>query len=131
MAAVPSPVSPGAHSTTSPPPLVKPPKLRHSFWWYLKWFFYVIALTVFCVVVAVAAVGYGLYKELEQVVPDSRLIQTRTKAETTRIYAADGKTQLAEIKGEDRIWKPFSELVKDANKWPTYTTPRRKSLQSS
>ncbi len=125
MAAVPSPVSPGSHPSTLPP--VKPPKVRHSFWWYLKWFFYTIALTVFCVVVAVAAVGYGLYKELEKVVPDSRLIQTRTKAETTRIYAADGKTLLAEIKGEDRIWKPFSELVKDSQKWPHYTSPEDKA----
>lgn len=129
MAAVPSPVSPGSHPSTPPSssPSARPPKFRHSFWWYLKWFFYSIALVVFCVVVAVAAVGYGLYKELEKIVPDSRMIQTRTKAETTRIYAADGKTLLAEIKGEDRIWKPFSELVKSPAKWPHYNTPEDKA----
>ena len=125
MAVVPSPVASGSHSSNLSP--AKPPKLRHSFWWYLKWFFYTIALTVFCVVVAVASVGYGLYKQLEKIVPDARLIQTRTKAETTRIYAADGKTQLAEIKGEDRIWKPFSELIKDPKKWPSYTTPEQRA----
>lgn len=125
MAAVPSsPVGTGSQLDMPP---ARPPKFRHSFWWYLKWFFYSIALVVFCVVVAVASVGYGLYKELEKVVPDTRLIQTRTKAETTRIYAADGKMLLAEIKGEDRIWKPFEELVKDPEKWPSLPTPEAKA----
>jgi 1A family penicillin-binding protein len=126
MAVAQSPVPSGPAPGSSSMP-ARPPKFRHSFWWYLKWFFYSIALVVFCMVVAVASVGYGLYKELEKVVPDTRLIQTRTKAETTRIYAADAKTLLAEIKGEDRIWKPFEELVKDANKWPTLPTPEAKA----
>ncbi|HEY0073632.1 MAG TPA: hypothetical protein VGB77_05980, partial [Abditibacteriaceae bacterium] len=65
MAVAPSPIGAGSHLDAPP---ARPPKFRHSFWWYLKWFFYSIALVVFCVVVAVASVGYGLYKELEKVV---------------------------------------------------------------
>ena len=104
----------------------KPVKFRHSFWWYLKWTFYTLAVLVFCVFVAVLSIGYGIYNELEKVVPDTRVITRRSKIDTTRIYAADGKTLLAAIKGEDRIWKPFDELVKDKNVWSKLRTPEDK-----
>ncbi len=121
-----------AANPTNPPmgaaPLApqKPVKFRHSFWWYLKWAFYTLALLVFCVFVAVLSIGYGIYNELEKVVPDTRVITRRSKVDTTRIYAADGKTLLAAIKGEDRIWKPFDELVKDKNVWMKLRTPEDK-----
>lgn len=121
-----------AANPTNPPmgtaPLApqKAPKFRHSFWWYLKWTFYTLALLVFCVFVAVLSIGYGIYNELEKVVPDTRVMTMRNKADSTRIYAADGKTLLAVIKGEDRIWKPFDTLVKDKNVWPTLKTPEDK-----
>ncbi len=80
----------------------KPPKFRHTLWWYFKWTFYTVALVLFCVAVAAGSIGLSLYRELERVVPDPKLIATRTKAEATRIYAADGKTLLAVIQGEER-----------------------------
>src|ERR1051325_2345312 len=105
----------------------KPVRFRHSFWWYLKWVFYTLALLVFCVFVAILSIGYGIYNELEKVVPDTRVITTRSKAESTKIYAADGKTLLAVIKGEDRIWKPFDELVKNKAVWPKLHAPEAKA----
>ena len=87
----------------------KPKRVAHSFWWYLKWFFISIQLVLFCAIVVTVCIGKGLYDQLNKIVPDTRFITSRTKAEPTRVYAAD-KTLLAEFKGEQREFIPLEQL---------------------
>lgn len=81
----------------------------HSFWWYLKWFFISLQLVIFCVIVATVSIGKSLYDQLNKIMPDTRFITARNKAEPTRIYAADGSL-LAEFKGDQREWISISDL---------------------
>ena len=87
----------------------KPKRFAHSFWWYLKWFFISIQLVLFCAIVVTICIGKGLYDQLNKIVPDTRFITSRTKAEPTRVYASD-KTLLAEFKGEQREFIPLEQL---------------------
>jgi penicillin-binding protein 1A len=82
----------------------------HTFWWYMKWVFITAQLVLFCAIIIVACIGKGMYDQLQKVVPDTRFITSRSKAEPTKIYAADGKTVLAEFKGEMRDFMPIERL---------------------
>ncbi len=84
-------------------------RFAHSFWWYLKWLFISVQLILFCAIVVTICVGKGLYDQLNKIVPDTRFITSRTKAEPTRVYAAD-RTLLAEFKGEQRDFIPLEQL---------------------
>ncbi|MDF2439097.1 MAG: penicillin-binding protein, partial [Abditibacteriota bacterium] len=81
----------------------------HSFWWYVKWFFISLQVLIFCAIIATVCIGKGLYDQLNKIVPDTRFITSRNKAEPTRVYAADG-TLLAEFRGDQREWIPISDL---------------------
>jgi penicillin-binding protein 1A len=82
----------------------------HSVWWYFKWLFIIAQLVLFCAIVVVACIGKGLYDQLTKVVPDTRFITSRSKAEPTKVYASDRKTVLAEFKGDQRIFVPIDSL---------------------
>jgi penicillin-binding protein 1A len=96
-------------SSQTPSAAKKGRRYPHSFWWYLKWFFISIQLIIFCLIIVTICVGKGLYDQLNKIVPDTRFITARNKAEPTRIYASDG-TMLAEFKGEQRNWISIETL---------------------
>ncbi|MDQ3814143.1 MAG: PBP1A family penicillin-binding protein [Armatimonadota bacterium] len=102
---------------SAPPPAGRPSggkprskRVPHSFWWYLKWIFITLQLLLFCLIVVTLSIGYGIYNRLSEIVPDVRYITMRNKAESTIIYAADGKTILAEFKADVRKWIGIDDL---------------------
>jgi penicillin-binding protein 1A len=78
----------------------------------VKWFFIAIQLILFCAIVVTGSVLYGVYQRLENVTPDIRRITNHTKAEPTVVYASDGKTVLAEFKGEQRDWISLEKMAR-------------------
>ncbi len=93
----------------------KPRRYPHSFWWYMKWSFIAAQLVLFCAIVVMACVGKGMYDQLQKVVPDTRFITSRSKAEATQVWSAEDavthkRTLLAEFKGEMRAFIPIDKL---------------------
>jgi penicillin-binding protein 1A len=93
------------------------PRQRHSFWWYLKWIFIIGQLILFCGIVISATMLYGVYQQLDKIVPDVRRITVHNKTEPTVVYAADG-TKLAEFKGEQRNWIQLEEMQRVVKRGP-------------
>ena len=93
------------------------PRPKHSAWWYLKIFFISLQLVVFCGIVISMAILRGIYDQLSRtVLPNTDFITERNKADKTVIYAADGKTVLAEFRGERRKYVSLDEL-KTSKTW--------------
>ena len=86
-----------------------PPRFRHTPWWYLSRFFILLSVLMFCIIIAAATMGKGLYDELQNTVPDLRILLEKNRAEPSRVYAADGSL-LAEFNLEQRKYIPLSEL---------------------
>ena len=86
-----------------------PPKFRHTFWWYLSRLLILLSVVVFCALTFAVAVGKGVYDELNNTVPDLRVLLEKNRAEPSRVYAADGSL-LAEFNLEKREYIPLSEL---------------------
>lgn len=93
------------------------PRPKHSVWWYVKIFFISLQLVVFCGIVISMAILRGIYDQLSRtVLPNTDFITERNKADKTVIYAADGKTVLAEFRGERRKYVPLEEM-KGTSTW--------------
>lgn len=80
-----------------------------TIWWYIRGFFLTLLAVLFCVIIVTAVMLKSVYDQLSKVMPDVQVIDARTKAEPTRIYAADGSL-LAEFRGEQRDWIPIEDL---------------------
>lgn len=80
------------------------------FWRVVRIAAWVFTLASFCLIVTVLTIGYTLYNRMSQIVPDVQYLMARNRAEPTRIYASDGVTLLAELRGEQRAWIPLEEL---------------------
>ena len=91
------------------PGVVAPPKFRHTFWWYMSRLFMLFSVVIFCVLIAAATMGKGLYDELNNTVPDLRVLLEKNRAEPSRVYAADG-TLLAEFDLQQREYIPLDDL---------------------
>ncbi len=89
--------------------VVAPPKFRHTLWWYVSRLFILVSVIMFCVIIAAATMGKGLYDELQNTVPDLRVLLEKNRAEPSRVYAADGSV-LAEFNLEQRNYIPIEEL---------------------
>ena len=89
--------------------VVAPPKFRHTFWWYLSRLLMLFSVMLFCVIIAAATMGKGLYDELQNTVPDLRVLLEKNRAEPSRVYAADGSL-LAEFDLQERIFVPIKDL---------------------
>ena len=95
--------------------IARPRRYPHSFWWYMKWSFIAAQLVLFCAIVVMACIGKGMYDQLQKVVPDTRFITSRSKAEATQVWSAEDpathkRTLLAEFKGEMRAFIPIDKL---------------------
>lgn len=93
----------------------QPRRYPRSFWWYMKWAFISAQLVLFCAIIVVACIGKGMYDQVQKVVPDTRFITSRSKAESTEVWSAEDtvthkRTLLAEFKGEQREFLPISSL---------------------
>ena len=93
----------------------QPRRYPRSFWWYMKWAFISAQLVLFCAIIVVACIGKGMYDQVQKVVPDTRFITSRSKAESTQVWSAEDtvtrkRTLLAEFKGEQREFLPISSL---------------------
>ena len=93
----------------NPNGVVAPPKFRHTFWWYLSRLLMFLSVILFCVIVVAATMAKGLYDELQNTVPDLRLLLEKNRAEPSRVYAADGSL-LAEFNLQQRDYVPLDEL---------------------
>ena len=91
------------------PGVVAPPKFRHTFWWYISRLLMLFSVVLFCVIIAAATMGKGLYDELQKTVPDLRVLLEKNRAEPSRVYAADGSL-LAEFDVQERIFVPIKDL---------------------
>ena len=89
--------------------VVAPPRFRHTFWWYLSRLFIAFQLVVFCAIGVGVAMGKGLYDELQQTVPDLRVLLEKNRSEPSRIYANDGSL-LAQFDAEKRSFVPIDDL---------------------
>lgn len=113
-----APVFPARAAKPSAPAASKAARGRrypHSFWWYMKWMFIAAQLVLFCAIVVMACIGKGMYDQIQKVVPDTRFITSRSKAEATQVWSAEDpmthrRTLLAEFKGEQRDFMPISSL---------------------
>ena len=89
--------------------VVAPPKFRHTFWWYVSRLLMLLSVMLFCVIIAAATMGKGLYDELQKTAPDLRVLLEKNRAEPSRVYAADGSV-LAEFDTQERIFVPIQNL---------------------
>lgn len=93
----------------NPNGVVAPPKFRHTLWWYISRFLIFLSVILFCAIVVAATMGKGLYDELQNTVPDLRMLLEKNRAEPSRVYAADGSL-LAEFNLQQREYVPLDEL---------------------
>lgn len=98
-----------------------PPRFRHTFWWYTSRFFILLSVVMFCVIVAAATMGKGLYDELQNTVPDLRVLLEKNRAEPSRIYAADGSL-LAEFDLQEREYIPIDDLKVERRRGVQFVT---------
>ena len=113
--AQPRAVAPAAPIQSKNAPTSKLKRYPRSFWWYMKWMFIAAQLVLFCAIIVVACIGKGMYDQVQKIVPDTRFITSRSKAEATQVWSAEDsvtrkRTLLAEFKGNQRDFVPISSL---------------------